>query len=235
MPEAARRNYASRLRQENAEATRRRIVGAATDLMVKDGYSSTTMAGVAERAGVAVPTLYTSCPGGKPGLAKMVYDTALAGDAQAVSQAARPEIQAILDEPDVAAKLALYAQLASVIHQRVQPVLGVLRAAAAASVDQGLEEVVVGIERERLVGSRGPARHLAEFGVLRPGLTADRAAEQIYALTSPEVFDRLTGVCGWSPAQYTDWLARMLVLALLDPAATPSSTQTGDSADGELG
>jgi hypothetical protein len=74
MSEGTRRRYSSPLRRENAEATRLRIVEAARELMLERGYAATTMADVAARAGVAVQTLYTSCPGGKAGLAKIVYD-----------------------------------------------------------------------------------------------------------------------------------------------------------------
>jgi len=217
MPEPRKRRYASRLRQEHAEATRERIIAAATELMVSQGYANTTMANVAERAGVAVQTLYTSCPGGKPGLAKMVYDTALAGDLLRIPQGGRRGALAILEEPDISGKLALYAAMATSIHQRVRPVHHVLRAAAAASsVNQGLHAVVYDIEQERLTGSRGPAQHLQSLGALRAGLTAERAAEQIYALTSIEIFERLIDVCGWTVADYQDWLARLLVSALLE-------------------
>lgn len=216
MSEPRKRGYASPLRQENAQATRARIVAAATELMVGQGYATTTMAEVAQRSGVAVQTLYTSCPGGKPALAKLVYDTALAGDVQDMPQSSRPGVQAIIQEPDVTRKLAHYAAMASAIHQRVRPVLSVLRAAAASSADHGLQAVVADIERERLAGSRGPAMHLQALGALRAGLEADRAAEQIYALTSVEIFDRLIDICGWVAADYEDWLTRMLVAALLD-------------------
>lgn len=221
MSEPRKRGYESPLRQENAQATRERIVAAATELMVGQGYSDTTMAEVAARAGVAVQTLYTSCPGGKPALAKRVYDTALAGDVQDIPQSSRPGVQAIIEEPDVPRKLAHYAAMASTIHQRVRPVLSVLRAAAAASSnDHGLQAVLSDIERERLAGSRGPALHLQSLGALRAGLSAGRAAEQIYALTTIEIFDRLLDVCGWTEADYEDWLSRMLVSALLGPNAT---------------
>ena len=227
MSEPKKRSYASRLRRENAEATRKRIIAAAAELMVGQGYAATTMAAVAERAGVAVQTLYTSCPGGKPGLAKMVYDTALAGDTQAVPQSSRPGVQAILDEPDVARKLAHYSAMATSIQQRIRSVHRVLHAAAASAQDHGLQAVLSDIERERLTGSRGPAMHLQSLGALRPGLTAERAAEQIYALTSFEVFERLIDVCGWSPDDYEEWLTRLLVSALLDSEVLRSGPASG--------
>ncbi|MFI6180111.1 hypothetical protein ACIA8R_31535 [Nonomuraea sp. NPDC051191] len=149
---------------------------------------TTIRAEVAREAGVALQTLYPSSPGGKPALAKLVYDITLAGDARPVPRSDRPEVQSILDEPDPARKLARYAAMATAILRRVQPVHRVLRAAAAASpTDAGLQEVLADIERERLKGSQGPAHHLHALGALRPDLTPARAADQIYVLTSTTI------------------------------------------------
>ncbi|MDX3111030.1 TetR/AcrR family transcriptional regulator [Nonomuraea angiospora] len=211
-----RRPYSSTLRQEQAQATRQKIATAARKLMISKGYADTTMAEVAREAGVAVQTLYTSSPGGKPALAKLVYDITLAGDAQPLPQSDRPEVQAIIDEPDPARKLALYAAMATAILRRIKPVHRVLRAAAAASpTDAGLQDLLADIERERLAGSRGPAEHLHALGALRPDLPPARAAEQIYVLTSTENYEKLTEVCGWSEAEYEEWLASILAAALL--------------------
>jgi AcrR family transcriptional regulator len=218
MADKAKRGYVSQLRQENAEATRLRIAGAARTLMLERGYAATTMGEVARAAGVAVQTLYSACPGGKPGLAKVVYDVTLAGDAEPIPRHARPEVQAIVSEPDPVRKLARYAAMALTISRRVGPVHRVLRAAAAATpTDSGLHDLLASTEQQRRTGSRGPAEHLAAIGVLRKGLTVDRAADQIYALTSIEIFERLTDVCGWADDDYQEWLTRTLADTLLDP------------------
>ncbi|MCW2938540.1 MAG: hypothetical protein JWN00_1525 [Actinomycetia bacterium] len=218
MNEKPKRRYVSDLRRENAEATRLRIAEAARALMLERGYAATTMADVAQAAGVVVQTLYSSCPGGKPGLAKLVYDVTLAGDAQPIPQSARPQVQAIIAEPDPVRKLALYAEMAMTIFQRVGPVHRVLRAAAAATpADARLNDLLAGTEQQRLVGSRGPAEHLVAIGALRTELSVERAADQIYALTSFELFERFTEVCGWSVPDCQDWLARILAELLLEP------------------
>lgn len=178
--------------------------------------TATTMGEVAAAAGVAVQTLYTSCPGGKPGLAKVVYDVTLAGDAQPLPQHARPEVAAIVEEPDPVRKLTRYAGMALGIIRRVGPVHRVLRSAAAATpADGGLRDLVAETERQRHAGARGLAEHLAAAGLLRPGLTAGRAADEIYALTSLETYDQLTGVCGWTDDDYREWLTRTLAATLL--------------------
>ncbi|NUP01144.1 MAG: helix-turn-helix transcriptional regulator [Nonomuraea sp.] len=213
-----RRPYSSALRQEQAQATRQKIATAARELMIRKGYADTGMAEVARQAGVAVQTLYTSSPGGKPALAKLVYDITLAGDALPLPQSDRPEVQAIIDEPDPVRKLARYAAMATAIVRRVQPVHRVLRAAAAASpTDAGLQDVLAAIEHERLRGSRGPAEHLHALGALRPDLSPARAAEQIYVLTSTENYEKLTEICRWTEADYETWLASTLTTTLLTP------------------
>src|SRR5258708_4461655 len=90
-------------------------------------------------------------------------------------------------------------------------------AAAAPPADARLNDLLAGTEQQRLVGSRGPAEHLVAIGALRTELSVERAADQIYALTSFELFERFTEVCGWSVPDCQDWLARILAELLLEP------------------
>lgn len=57
---------------------------AATELFIERGYPAATIASIAERAGVARPTVFTSVPGGKPERLKLARDLAIAGDDEAV-------------------------------------------------------------------------------------------------------------------------------------------------------
>ena len=53
------RRYDSSARREQARATRRQVLAAATALFLERGYAATTMADVAARAGVVVQTVYS--------------------------------------------------------------------------------------------------------------------------------------------------------------------------------
>ena len=53
-----RRRYESPRRREQAAATRRQILGAAQRLFEAHGYAATTMAAIADEAGVASKTVY---------------------------------------------------------------------------------------------------------------------------------------------------------------------------------
>ena len=59
----AQRPYRSRLREDQARATRRAVVGAARDLFVELGWSRTTIDAVAARAGVSRKTVFSSVGG----------------------------------------------------------------------------------------------------------------------------------------------------------------------------
>lgn len=69
MPEKVktRRKYYSPLRAGQAEQTRRRILKAGFRLFVDRGYAETTIAAVAEEAGVSPETIYLAGIDGRPG------------------------------------------------------------------------------------------------------------------------------------------------------------------------
>ncbi|HZU80489.1 MAG TPA: helix-turn-helix domain-containing protein, partial [Acidimicrobiales bacterium] len=56
--EEGRRSYRSAVREEQAAATRARIVEAAAELFGADGYGRVTIRRIAEHAGVAPDTVY---------------------------------------------------------------------------------------------------------------------------------------------------------------------------------
>ncbi|WP_264074786.1 TetR family transcriptional regulator, partial [Mycolicibacter minnesotensis] len=56
------RRYRSELRQQQAEATRSRILAAAADLFATDGYARTTLAKIAASAGVSAETVQGQGP-----------------------------------------------------------------------------------------------------------------------------------------------------------------------------
>src|SRR5689334_1899594 len=56
------RSYVSRLRQEQAAATRQRVVTAAAALFAERGYAGTTLPAIARRAGVSTETVQNHGP-----------------------------------------------------------------------------------------------------------------------------------------------------------------------------
>src|SRR6478672_3864307 len=87
-------------RAERAEATRRRVVEAASRLFVERGYRATTIESVADAADVSVETVYKRF-GNKAGLLKAAREVAVAG---------APEPQAFFTFPSAPIDEAIRAE-----------------------------------------------------------------------------------------------------------------------------
>ncbi|SNQ45541.1 putative TetR-family transcriptional regulator [Frankia canadensis] len=209
-----RRGYDNRGRAEQARRTRARIVDATRDQLLAQGYRATTMAGVARAAGVSTETVYKAF-GTKSALVKATYDVALVGDDEPVPLAARPQMRALLADPDPASKLRRYAAVARTLADRIGPLSSVLLAGARGGGDPDLEALAATIDEERLRGATALVTHLAATGGLRAGLDADQARDTVWTLISPDVHRLLVADRGWSPDDYERWLADTLVAALI--------------------
>jgi AcrR family transcriptional regulator len=209
-PADSRRTYDSSGRQEQARRRRAEILDACRDILVRQGYAGLTIRAVAEAAGVSQETVYKAF-GGKRGLVKAMYDVTLAGDDTPIPMAGRPEVRALLAEPDPAAKIAAYARIARGVSERLGAV-----AAALSTGGPEAAEIAAETDRERLIGVTAFVGHLAEGGHLRAaGRDTAAVAEEAWVLTAPEVFRLCAAGRGWSADRYEDWLRRILTATLL--------------------
>src|SRR3954449_6871622 len=141
-----RRPYHSRLRADQARATRRAVVSAARDLFVELGWSRTSIDAVAARAGVSRKTVFTAV-GGKAALLKLALDWALVGDDEPVPMSERPVIAEMEQLTDPRALLARWAQFVAELEERAAPLADVL--VVAADADPAAAEVHAVSERNR--------------------------------------------------------------------------------------
>src|SRR5260370_16726967 len=86
------------LRQAQTALTEQRIIAAATDLFLTDGYVATTLEAVAKRAQVGARTVYVRF-GTKAALFKRVVDVAIVCDTQPVDVLGRTCMQPALPPP----------------------------------------------------------------------------------------------------------------------------------------
>lgn len=211
------RRYSTALRTEQTALTRRRILAAAGALFVERGYLGTTLAGIAGAAGVSVQTVY-NVVGGKAVVLKAVYDVTLAGDDEPVPMVERPIMRAILEAADGRTCLRRYAVAGRVIGERTTSLVTMLLAQAATG-DPDLRSFADTIEGERAIGASIFARHVAGRFGLRPGLDEVTAADILWALTAPDLADRLVRRRAWGWDRYEEWLGMTTADALLGPAA----------------
>lgn len=202
--------YDNRQRQEAARTTRARILEAAKENFLHQGFGGTTIRQIADDAAVSQETIYKTF-GGKAALLKSVYDVSLAGDDEAIPLAARPEAVAVRDATSPQAAAGAYAELAQLISSRIDPLLRVLL--GSRDTDNALAEFARTTERERHVGSAFYVRHWEQAGWLRPDITTEQAIDSVWALNSPQPRWLLLDH-GWSEEQYTRWLADLICHAI---------------------
>ena len=203
---SVKRSYSSAKREAHARETRRSILDAAAELFVATGYAATTIQATAQRAGVAVQTVYAVF-GNKRELLRQLIETTITGDDTSPSITERAEAQAVAAEPDARRRAELDAALSRSITERVAPIVRVAEEAAASDPEIAtMMDTVKAARREEMVAS---VRILA--GPHGPPLDDEEtAAATLYVLYSPHVANMLMGDYGWSPQRYEQWLARMI-------------------------
>jgi len=211
------RAYDNSSRAEAALATRRRIIEAAGEMLLRDGYHAMSVSALAANAGVSAQTVYNAI-GGKAAVVKAVYDVLLVGDDAPVAMQDRPEFRAMSTAPYREAFVRAYAALCATIYERVGPLLGVLLAQGAGG-DTGLQEFVATIDRERRAGNTNALNALDAAHGLPPQLDRERFIDIVWTVTSPEIYDRFVRRCGWTHAMYAAWLAEAVV-AIFDRASS---------------
>lgn len=210
MSEGVKRRYDSSRRQEQARETRVRIVAAAQALFVDEGYGRTTIADIAGAAGVAVETVYAAFRN-KPTLLHRAWDVAVGGDEQDVHLLDRPEMRAVLAEPDLATRLTRFAGVHTAIMRRTAPLLRALRGAAAS-------EAAAAAVVEAADGARFEAMGVhatAAAGTGRLAVSEEECREVLWSTTDGMLWHRLVVERGWTDDRYATWLGRMWVSMLV--------------------
>jgi AcrR family transcriptional regulator len=212
-PPVASRAYRSPVRRERAEATRRAILEAARELFEALGYDATTVAGIADRAGVSVDTVYTSV-GRKPQLVLAVIDLILGGPDGPVPAEQRDYVRALREEPRAAGKLALYARAVAELVPRVAPLQEALRTAGAS--DRDCARAWDGLVTRRWGNMLHLAAELRSTGEVRAQLTDEEIADLLWATNAEEFWSGLRQR-GWTAERYERLLTTMWTGALLAP------------------
>ncbi len=211
----SRRRYHSPLRAEQARQTQRRVLEAAYRLFADRGYAATTVAAVAEEAGVSPETIYLSL-GGKRRLLERVIEMAIAGEDD---RAGREDgwWAEVAQLPRARERLQKMTEYSCRILVRTRPIHTVIR--GAADKEPFASDLAARLLHDRLSAqTERIRRYLADH--LRPGLAIDEAGQRYCALASPELYYVLTVEFGWTSDQHRKWLTDLLEIELLGAGAT---------------
>jgi AcrR family transcriptional regulator len=202
-------------RRERAAETRRRMLDAATACFTADGYRGTTMAAIADRAGVAVQTLYFTFHS-KPELLQQTLKRAVLGEKPPVPPPQTEWYQAMRAESAIRPALQHLIDGVSQILQRTAPLRPVIDAAIA---EPGVAEVWATAELGRLGNYRGAVELLASKHPLATGHTVDSATDVIFVLLGSDTFRAFTHGRGWPLSQWKAWVTAVIERDLFTPPA----------------
>jgi AcrR family transcriptional regulator len=193
----------SPLRQAQIRQTEERIIAAATELFLADGYVATTLEAVARRAQVGARTVYVRF-GTKAALFNRVVDVAIVGDTLPVDVLSRDWAQAAVTAPTAAERIAAGAAIGRQIMERTGALFAVAQQAAA------VEPLIAGFWQQ----GREQSRHaqavfwtrMAEDGLLDPRVDLAWVIDTASILGSAETYLLITRLLGWDLDQYENWL-----------------------------
>jgi|SRR5579859_4297055 len=204
-----RRPYHSRVRQRQAEATRQHILAVARELFEQQGYTTTTIEAIAERADVSPKTIAATF-GSKPALLAAVINP------ETFSSPLKRLIEEVRVTEDPSRLVSLVAQITRRAYETLGSVLELVRTADAVAPE--LADLATQIETRRRDNQARLIVALERKGVLRSGLSFEEAIDALWVLTSYELYRMLVGKQHWQPDRYEVWLAQLLVQQFLAPA-----------------
>ena len=210
------RAYKSVIRKRQAAETKRRILGAARQLLRKEGFSGMAIEAVARKAHVSVPTVYAIFKS-KTGILTAILDQFMFGsDYEDIVRYAHSAC-------DAETRLRRAAAVAKQIRGAQSAAFELMRGAGVVAPE--LAKLVRGRERLRFEREESVITFLRESGKLRPGLTQQNARDIFWMLTGSDVYRMLVRERGWSPERYQEWLGDALVELLLVPVTHKSSSR----------
>ena len=191
------------LRQAQIRQTEDRIIAAATELFLAEGYVATTLEAIARRAQVGARTVYVRF-GTKAALFKRVVDVAIVGDTLPIDVLSRDWAQAAVTAPTAAERIAAGAAIGRQIMERTGALFAVAQQAAAVA------PLIAGFWQQ----GREQSRHaqavfwsrMAEDGLLDPGVDLAWVIDTASILGSAETYLVITRMLGWDLDEYENWL-----------------------------
>lgn len=207
-------------RAQRAAATRQRIIKAAYHLFTTRGYAATTMAAIAEAAGVAVQTVYFAFHT-KATLLSRSYDFAVMGEDRPSVPDEQPWYRAMVRETDVTAALRHLVAGVGEMTRRVTPLY--VAARASAEGDAEAARVMAFHETWRAQGYQEMLEVLRRKAPLRIGLPPERATQLLLLFVGMDVFHVLVDMYGWTVDGWIDWTVATLADQIFGLVDGPSS------------
>lgn len=211
-------------RNARSRRTREALLTAARELIEQDGFAGTTLAAIAERAGVSHRALYLHFSSRGELLATL---TRSLGETEALAES----LAKVWYSPDSASALDEWARHIGRAHPRI------LAIARAVDHDRRSDPDAAQIWQQMMrnwgKGSRRLADWLHDEGRLAAPWTPETAAEMIWALMSWDFLERLTVDKRWSSARFAEHFSVLVKRTFLVSPSAGRSRRSTSPADPE--
>ena len=201
--------------------TEMRLVEAATELFIERGYAATTLADVADHAGLAPRTLYLRFPT-KADLLQRCVGVAIAGDGDSVPIAERTWMTDTMTAPTLPERLALMAKVTADLMSRSGDILDVAAQAAATEPTIAAAAQAGRVETRRILDEFW--RRIDEDGMLPASRDLEWLIETATLLAHVDTFLLLRKTTQWDISSYQAWLERTWTRLVAGSAAPNGST-----------
>lgn len=209
------------LQEARKHATERLIVDAATELFLQHGYANTTLAAVADRAGVAERTVYLRFET-KARLFQRVIEAGTVGDTDSTPLPEREWSIRAMSAPTLQDRIAAFAEGVADMHERLGPLMAV-----NGEVEASEPSVRVSANAARMA----TVEFLQAFwgcaardGLLTEGADVPWLVEVTATVSAAETRLLITRTFGWERDPYREWLVRTWT-RLADAASPEASTR----------
>ncbi|MDP1793462.1 MAG: helix-turn-helix domain-containing protein [Acidimicrobiales bacterium] len=195
-------------RAEKAAATRKRMLTAAYELFCEQGYRATTMDAIADRAGVAVQTLYFTFHT-KDEMFQEVHEWTVLGD-DPTPPPLQPWYLAAVAADEVAEAVRHICTGVIGISRRVAPMIPAFHAVTGDPAGAVWERA----ERLRHEGMVDLVGALTKKAPLRKGVTKAQAADVLYLLLGPDIYRTMVIERGWTEKRFVAFTERVALTEL---------------------
>ena len=209
---SSRRRYDSSRRQAQAEARQLRVLEAATELFLTQGYGATSIDQIAKAADVSPQSVYATFES-KAGILERAMHLARTGDPSGHGRNL-PEGVALRDETDPRARCEATAKLLRHMYDGSAALVAIVERASA--VDPQLADLHKRLRAQRResveqLSAKVPAK------AYRKGLTRQAAYDAMTFLAAAHTYTELVDGMGWTPDRYEAWLADALYQVTFAP------------------
>lgn len=200
------RIYNSDNRHAQTAQTRGRILASAKKLFEAKGFEFVTIESIAQDAKISAPTIYALFQS-KRGILRTLMDEALPSDQH------KALVEEIKKQKSVKKRFAIAAKISRQMYDAERAQMDIFRGASVLAPE--FKELEKEREQRRYNRLEEGIKTMVKEGSLIKGLNESKAHALLWTFTGRDLYRMLVIEQEWTPDEYENWLADLLVKVLI--------------------